>query len=205
MNETGQASESAQPAIAADLTDLAFREPGRHFFCELHLHPQLGDRGLIIPGPGPQPGQLGPLGLTQRRIRILPGLRGSSCHFHPLAQNSIPVDADVTGDLSDRTAAVNDESYRLLLVLRRKCAACRTHFSLSRQIGQLSRVSTEAGTVQTATSRHTVLLDPAAVDEGVLGTDKTVADARSFVRDALGTSSLATLNHAKAFAEQRRH
>jgi S-DNA-T family DNA segregation ATPase FtsK/SpoIIIE len=36
-------------------------------------------------------------------------------------------------------------------VLRRKCAACRTHFSLSRRIGQLSRVSTEAGTVQIGT------------------------------------------------------
>ncbi len=48
----------------------------------------------------------------------------------------------------NRTAAVDDESYRLLLVLRRKCAACRTYFSLSRRIGQLSRVSTEAGTVQ---------------------------------------------------------
>ena len=50
------------------------------------------------------------------------------------------MDADVTGDLSDRTAAVNDESYRLRLVLRRKCAACRTHFSLSRQIGQLTSI-----------------------------------------------------------------
>jgi hypothetical protein len=58
------------------------------------------------------------------------------------------MDADVAGDLSDRTATVNDESYRLLLVLRRKCAACRTNFSLSRRIGQLSRVSTGAGTVQ---------------------------------------------------------
>ena len=58
------------------------------------------------------------------------------------------MNADITGDLSNRTAALEDESYRLLLVLRRKCAACRTHFSLSRRIGQLSRVSTEAGTVQ---------------------------------------------------------
>jgi hypothetical protein len=57
------------------------------------------------------------------------------------------MNADITGDLSNRTATVDDESYRLLLVLRRKCAACRTHFSLSRKIGQLSRVSTEAGTV----------------------------------------------------------
>ena len=44
------------------------------------------------------------------------------------------MDADVAGDLSNRTAAVEDESYRLLLVLRRKCTACRTHFSLSRKI-----------------------------------------------------------------------
>src|SRR5450755_2069207 len=128
----------------------AFREPGRYFFCELHLHPQLGDRGFVISGLSPQPGQLGPLGLIQRRIRILSGLRGISCHFHPLAKSHL-MDADITSDLSNRTAAVNDESYRLLLVLRRKCAACRTHFSLSRQIGQLNRVSTEAGTVQTST------------------------------------------------------
>src|SRR5450755_3850388 len=124
----------------------AFREPGRYFFCELHLHPQLSDRRLVIPGLSPQPDQLGPLGLTQRRIRGLPGLRGISCHLHPLAKSHL-VDADVTGDLSNRAAAVKDESYRLRLVLRRIRAACRTHFSLSRRIGQLSRVSTEAGTV----------------------------------------------------------
>src|SRR5450631_1042235 len=113
---------------------LVFREPGRHSSCERCLHPQLGDRGLVIPGLSSQPDQLGPLGLAQRRIRVLPGFRGLSCHLHPLAQGHL-MDADVPGDLSDRTAAVNDESYRLLLVLRRKCAACRTHFSLSRQIG----------------------------------------------------------------------
>src|ERR1022692_3058997 len=111
----------------------AFREPGRHFFCELHLHPQLTDRGLVIPGLGPQPDQLGPLGLAQRGIRGYPRCRGLSCHLHPLAQSHL-MDADVAGDLSNRTAAVDDESYRLLLVLRRKCAACRTHFSLSRKI-----------------------------------------------------------------------
>ena len=61
------------------------------------------------------------------------------------------MDADVTGDLSNRAAAVKDESYRLLLVLRRKRTACRTHLSLSRRIGQLNRVSTEAGTVQSTT------------------------------------------------------
>jgi hypothetical protein len=96
----------------------AFREPGRNFFCELHLHPQLDDRRLVILGFSSQPDQLGPLGLTQRGIRILPGFRGISCHLHPLAKSHL-VDADVTGDLSNRTAAVNDESYRMRLVLRR--------------------------------------------------------------------------------------
>src|SRR5450759_3456643 len=124
----------------------AFREPGRHSSCERCLHPQLGDRGLVIPGLAAQADQPGPLGLTQRGIRVLPGLRGISCHLHPLAKSHL-MDADVTGDLSNRTATVEDESYRLLLVLRRKCAACRTHLPLSRRIGQLSRVSTEAGTV----------------------------------------------------------
>src|SRR5487761_1552334 len=124
----------------------AFREPGRHFFCEFHLHPQLGDRRLVIPGLPALPEPYGPLGLTQRRIRVRPGLRGISCHLRPLAKSHL-MDADVPGDLSDRTATVDDESYRLLLVLPRKCAACRTHFSLSRRIGQLSRVSTRAGTV----------------------------------------------------------
>src|ERR1039457_1289966 len=132
----------------------AFREPGRHFFCQLYLHPQLGDRRFVIPGLGPQP--LGPLGLAQRGIRVLPGLRGSSCHLHPLAKSHL-VDADVAGDLSDRTATVNDESYRLLLVLRRKCAACRTHFSLSRRIGQLCipRCVSASSTTLTAASGPT--------------------------------------------------
>jgi thioredoxin reductase len=42
-----------------------------------------------------------------------------------------------------------------LLILLRKCAARRTHFSLSRRIGQLSRVSTEAGTVHSSMSPRT--------------------------------------------------
>ena len=96
----------------------AFREPGRYFFCELHLHLQLGDGRLVIPGLSPQPDQLGPLGLTQRGVRGLPGLRGISCHSHPLAKSHL-VDADVAGDLSNRAAAVNDKSYRVCLVLRR--------------------------------------------------------------------------------------
>src|ERR1022692_3979417 len=132
--------------MAANLTDCLSRTRSPPS-CERCLHPQLGDRRFVIPGPGPQPDQLGPLRLAQRGIRVLPGLRGLSCHLHPLAQCHL-VDADVPGDLSDRTATVDDKSYRLLLVLRRKCAACRTHFSLSRRIGQLSRLSTEAGTVQ---------------------------------------------------------
>jgi hypothetical protein len=49
---------------------------------------------------------------TQRGIRVLPGLRGISCHLHPLAKSHL-MDADVTGDLSNRTATVDDESYRL--------------------------------------------------------------------------------------------
>jgi hypothetical protein len=60
------------------------------------------------------------------------------------------VDADDPGDLGDRTTTVDDEGYRLILVLLGKCSACQTHFPLSRRIGQLSRMSTKAGTVQTA-------------------------------------------------------
>src|ERR1022692_2949637 len=136
--------------MAANLTDCLSRTRSPPS-CERCLHPQLGDRGLVIPGPGPQADQLGPLGLAQRGIRVLPGLRGLSCHLHPLAQSHL-MDADVPGDLSDRTATVKDESYRLLLILPRKRTACRTHISLSRRIGQLSRVSTEAGTVQSEPS-----------------------------------------------------
>ncbi|MFE1291410.1 aromatase/cyclase [Streptomyces sp. NPDC058751] len=55
----------------------------------------------------------------------------------------------------------------------------------------------------TATSQHTVVLDPDAV-AGVLGPQATVADARAYVRTALSTNSLATLRHAKAYAEKAR-
>ncbi len=51
------------------------------------------------------------------------------------------------------------------------------------------------------TSEHTVSIDPDAVVR-VLGEGKTVADARAFVRHALGTNSSTTMRHAKAFAEQ---
>jgi aromatase len=53
-----------------------------------------------------------------------------------------------------------------------------------------------------ATSRHTVVVNPDTVT-AVLGADATVADARDFVRAALGANSLATLGHAKRYAEER--
>ncbi|MEU5026177.1 aromatase/cyclase [Streptomyces milbemycinicus] len=57
-----------------------------------------------------------------------------------------------------------------------------------------------AGDGLAVTSRHTVILNPAAV-ERVLGPDKTVADARMCVQRALSTNSTTTLRHARAFAE----
>jgi|ERR1017187_9870764 hypothetical protein len=66
--------------------------------------------------PGHPAAAVLPMAGTQRGIRVLPGLRGISCHLHPLAKSHL-MDADVTGDLSNRTATVDDESYRLLLVL----------------------------------------------------------------------------------------
>ncbi|MFF3500102.1 aromatase/cyclase [Streptomyces sp. NPDC003247] len=58
----------------------------------------------------------------------------------------------------------------------------------------------EADGVTTAVARHTVVVNPSSVH--LLGPDATVADARAFVRDALGTNSLATLRHAKEFTER---
>jgi aromatase len=48
---------------------------------------------------------------------------------------------------------------------------------------------------------HTVVIDPAAV-AGVLGPDATVADARKYIRNALGRNSGTTMQYAKAHAEQ---
>lgn len=56
--------------------------------------------------------------------------------------------------------------------------------------------------VTTATSRHTIVIKPSAVS--LLGEGTTVAEARDFVRSALGTNSLATLGYAKEYAEGRR-
>ncbi|MEU1259427.1 aromatase/cyclase [Streptomyces chartreusis] len=55
----------------------------------------------------------------------------------------------------------------------------------------------------TATSQHTVVLDPDNITK-VLGAGAGVPEARKFVRDALGANSRATLEHAKRYAEERR-
>ena len=54
----------------------------------------------------------------------------------------------------------------------------------------------------TASSQHTVVLKAEAIQR-ILGADATVADARAYVHSALSTNSLATLGHAKAYAEAR--
>ncbi|NML55461.1 cyclase [Streptomyces sp. R302] len=59
------------------------------------------------------------------------------------------------------------------------------------------------GTSVVATSQHTVTLNADNI-AAVLGAEATVDDARSYVHTALSTNSLATLNHAKAFAESKR-
>nr|AHL46699.1 putative bifunctional cyclase/dehydratase [Streptomyces bottropensis] len=50
------------------------------------------------------------------------------------------------------------------------------------------------------TSRHTVVLNPETIRQ-VLGETAGVADARKYVRSALSANSLATLGHAKEYAE----
>ncbi|MCZ2526322.1 aromatase/cyclase [Streptomyces sp. HB2AG] len=54
--------------------------------------------------------------------------------------------------------------------------------------------------VTTATSRHTAVVDPANVT-AVLGAGAGIAEARSYLRSALGGNSLATLEHAGRHAE----
>ena len=54
----------------------------------------------------------------------------------------------------------------------------------------------------TATSRHTVRINEDNIAK-VLGPDADVDAARAFVRNALSTNSLATLGHAKNYAENR--
>ncbi|MFE9135519.1 aromatase/cyclase [Streptomyces sp. NPDC007355] len=50
-----------------------------------------------------------------------------------------------------------------------------------------------------ATARHTVAIDPAAVTE-VLGPEATLADARAYVREALGRNSMTTMSYAASGA-----
>ncbi|MFJ6943791.1 aromatase/cyclase [Streptomyces wuyuanensis] len=58
----------------------------------------------------------------------------------------------------------------------------------------------EDGRDTVVTSTHTVVVDPEAVP-GVLGADAGVAEARAFIRDALGRNSTVTMMHAKEYAE----
>ena len=51
-------------------------------------------------------------------------------------------------------------------------------------------------------SAHTVVIEPDAVTT-VLGADATIADARAFIREALGRNSMATMRHAKEHVEGR--
>jgi aromatase len=60
----------------------------------------------------------------------------------------------------------------------------------------------DAGQGVLASSRHTVAINAASIAR-VLGPDAGVADARAFVRTALSTNSLATLGHARDYAERR--
>ncbi|MGW7022520.1 aromatase/cyclase [Streptomyces decoyicus] len=55
----------------------------------------------------------------------------------------------------------------------------------------------------TATSQHTVVLNPENITK-ILGSDADVAQARTFLRNALGNNSRATLGQAKEYAEARR-
>ncbi|MGW0637475.1 aromatase/cyclase [Nocardia salmonicida] len=55
----------------------------------------------------------------------------------------------------------------------------------------------------TASSQHTVIIEATRITE-ILGPDAGVPEARTFLREALGGNSRATLNHAKYYAEARR-
>ncbi|MCZ0983341.1 aromatase/cyclase [Streptomyces diastatochromogenes] len=62
---------------------------------------------------------------------------------------------------------------------------------------------TDADGSVTATSQHTVVLNPENITT-VLGADAGIPEARAFVRKALGTNSRATLAHARQYAQARR-
>ncbi|MDH6623533.1 aromatase [Streptomyces sp. LBL] len=75
----------------------------------------------------------------------------------------------------------------------------RTPRLLSGHSGEWTFTQTPEGPV--ATARHTVAVDPSAIVE-VLGADATLADARAYLRDALGGNSRATLRHAAEAAQR---
>ncbi|MFE3718137.1 aromatase/cyclase [Streptomyces cyaneofuscatus] len=54
----------------------------------------------------------------------------------------------------------------------------------------------------TATSQHTVIVNTDRIT-GILGPDADLAQARTFVQNALSTNSRATLEHARTYAESR--
>ncbi|MEU4877543.1 aromatase/cyclase [Streptomyces sp. NPDC021608] len=60
----------------------------------------------------------------------------------------------------------------------------------------------ESGDGATASSQHTVTLNTDNIAK-ILGPEATVADARAYVQSALSTNSLATLGHAKEYAERK--
>ncbi|WP_040810701.1 aromatase/cyclase [Nocardia concava] len=70
---------------------------------------------------------------------------------------------------------------------------------LSLHRGRWSFAPSDGGTL--ATSEHTVTLITEAIP-AILGADKTLADAREFIRNALGRNSSATLEYAKEWAEK---
>jgi len=61
---------------------------------------------------------------------------------------------------------------------------------------------TDDGAGVTATSQHTVVVDTANITK-ILGAGAGVPQAKDFVRNALSANSLATLGHAKEYAEGR--
>ncbi|MCL7378070.1 aromatase/cyclase [Streptomyces sp. 35G-GA-8] len=65
------------------------------------------------------------------------------------------------------------------------------------------RFDEESDGVTTVTSQHTVVVNTETITR-VLGPDAGVPEARTFLREALGANSRATLGHAKSFAEARR-
>lgn len=76
----------------------------------------------------------------------------------------------------------------------------RTPALMSVHTGQWLIRQEPGGTVITST--HTVVIEPAAITR-VLGAQAGVAEARTFVREALGRNSATTMGYAKAHAEQR--